>query len=191
MQTVEVIGYKRANLGKKESKDLRLEAMVPCVLYGGSEQIHFYSPMILFRPLVYSQDVYKVILNIEGDIYEAFLQETQFHPVSEVMLHADFLLVREDKKVKLEVPVRFTGVPLGVTKGGKLVQKVEKVKVLAFPKDLPSFLEIDVTDLDLSKSVRVSDIPGGNFKVLNSPAIPVATVMVPRALKGKEEVAAK
>ncbi|HAR19466.1 MAG TPA: 50S ribosomal protein L25 [Cytophagales bacterium] len=191
MKTVEIIGYKRANLGKKDSKDLRAEAMVPCVLYGGSEQIHFYSPMILFRPLVYTQDVYKVLLNIEGDTHEAFLQATQFHPVSDVMLHADFLLIRNDKKVKIEVPIRFKGTALGVTKGGKLVQKVEKIKVLALPEDLPSFLEVDVTDLDLSKSVRVSDIPAGNFKVLNAPAIPVATVTVPRALKGKEEAAAK
>ena len=187
MQVVEIIGYKRANLGKKESNDLRTEAMVPCVLYGGAEQIHFYSPMILFRPLVYSQNVYKVKLNIEGDIYEAFLQATQFHPVSEVMLHADFLLVREDKKVKLEVPVRFKGVALGVTKGGKLIQKVERIQVLAFPKDLPSFLEVDVTNLDLAKSVRISDIPAGNFRILNSHALPVGTVTVPRALKGKEE----
>jgi large subunit ribosomal protein L25 len=191
MKTIEIIGYKRANLGKKESKDLRAEAMVPCVLYGGSEQIHFYSPMILFRPLVYTQDVYRVLLNIEGDTHEAFLQATQFHPVSDVMLHADFLLIRNDKKVKLEVPVRFKGTAVGVTKGGKLVQKVEKIKVLALPQDLPSYLEVDVTDLDLSKSVRVSDIPVGNFKILNAPAIPIATVMVPRALKGKEEAAAK
>lgn len=186
MESVEIIGYRRANLGKKESKDLRLEANVPCVLYGGAEQIHFYSPMILFRPLVYSQDVFKVLLNIEGDTYEALLQDTQFHPVSDVLMHADFLLLRSDVEVKLEVPVRFAGTASGVSKGGKLVQKVSKVKVKALPKDLPSFLEVDVTSLDLGKSVRVSDIPKGNFAVLNAPAIPLGTVTIPRALKGKD-----
>lgn len=187
METVEIIGYKRANLGKKESKDLRAEALVPCVLYGGAEQIHFYSPMILFRPLVYTQNVYKVKLNIEGDIYEAMLQATQFHPVSEVLQHADFLLLRADKQVKVEVPVRFTGTAVGVTKGGKLVQKLPKVKVKAFPKDLPAFVELDVTELDLGRSVRVSDIPKGNFSILNVASVPVGSVTIPRALKGKEE----
>ena len=187
MEVVEIIGYNRANLGKKDSKDLRESALVPCVLYGGAEQIHFYSPMILFRPLVYSQDVYKVKLNIEGDIYEAFLQATQFHPVSDVMMHADFLLIREDKKVKLNVPVRFKGTALGVTRGGKLVQKVERVQVLAFPKDLPSYLEVEVSALDLGKSVRISDIPLGNFKIIGTMSLPVGTVTVPRALKGKED----
>ena len=190
METIEIIGYKRANLGKKNSKDLRAEAMVPCVLYGGGEQVHFYSPMILFRPLVYTQDVYKVKLNIEGDIYEAILQDTQFHAVSEVLLHADFLLLRADRQVKLEVPIRFKGTAAGVSKGGKLVQKVQKIKVKALPKDLPAFIELDVTELDLGKSVRVSDIVANNFEVLNSPALPVATVNIPRALKGKEEASA-
>jgi large subunit ribosomal protein L25 len=191
MESIEIIGYKRANLGKKESKDLRLEASVPCVLYGGAEQIHFHVPMILFRPIVYTQDVYKVILNIEGDKYEAVLQATQFHPVSEVMLHADFLLLNKDRKIKLEVPIRFTGNAIGVSKGGKLMQNLQKVKVKAFPQDLPSFVEVDVTDLDLGKSVRVSDIPAGKFDILNVKSVPIGSVSVPRALKGKEAEAAK
>ena len=186
MQVVEIIGYKRANLGKKESNDLRVAANVPCVLYGGTEQIHFYSPMILFRPLIYSQDVFKVLLNIEGDTYEAFLQETQFHPVSDVLQHADFLLVREDKPMRIEIPVRFRGTAVGVTKGGKLVQKLSKVKIKGLPKNIPEFVEVDVTNLDLGKSVRVSEIPVGEFEILNTPAIPLGTVTVPRALKGKE-----
>jgi large subunit ribosomal protein L25 len=191
METVEIIGYKRANLGKKASKDLRLEAMVPCVLYGGTEQVHFYSPMILFRPLLYTQNVYKVKLNIEGDIYLAVIQDSQFHAVSEVMLHVDFLLLNEDKQVKVEVPVRFVGNATGVSKGGKLVQKLSKVKVKAFPKDLPAYVELDVTELDLGKSLRVSDIAAQNFQILNIPAVPVASVSVPRALKGKEAEAGK
>ncbi len=191
MEVVEIIGYKRANLGKKESKDLRLEASVPCVLYGGSEQIHFHVPMILFRPLVYSQSVYKVKLNIEGDIYEAVLQATQFHPVSEVMLHADFLLLRSDRKVKMEVPIRFTGNAIGVSKGGKLQQNLQKVKIKAFPQDLPSHVEVDITNLDLGKSVRVSDIPDGKFEILNVKSVPIANVSIPRALKGKEAESSK
>ena len=91
MKTVEIIGFKRANLGKTEAKRLRAEGYVPSVIYGGEEQIHFYAPMILFRDLVYTDEAHFVNLNIEGDIYEAILQDIQFHPVSEIIMHADFL----------------------------------------------------------------------------------------------------
>ena len=96
MKTVEIIGYKRANLGKAESKRLREEGFVPCVMYGGEEQIHFYSPAILFRDVVYTADAHFVELNIEGDIHRAILQDIQFHPVSEALVHLDFLeILRE------------------------------------------------------------------------------------------------
>ncbi|HZX73345.1 MAG TPA: 50S ribosomal protein L25, partial [Cyclobacteriaceae bacterium] len=98
MKTIEIIGYKRANLGKSDAKLIRAEGSVPCVLYGGDEQVHFYSPMILFRDLVYTNEAHFVHLNIEGDECQAILQEVQFHPVSEIMLHADFLKIGNDRK---------------------------------------------------------------------------------------------
>ena len=101
MKTLEIIGYKRANLGKTDSQKLREDGLVPCVLYGGNEQIHFYSPMILFRELVYTNEAHFVHLNIEGVESQAILQEVQFHPVSEVILHADFLRITEDRKIKM------------------------------------------------------------------------------------------
>ena len=101
MKSLEIIGFKRANLGKKESKDLRAEAMVPCVLYGGSEQVHFHAPMIMFRDLLYSPEVYQVNLNIEGDEYKAVVQASQFHPVNEMLLHVDFLEMNDNKEIKI------------------------------------------------------------------------------------------
>src|SRR5688572_33079625 len=107
MKSLEIIGFKRANLGKSESKRLREESMVPCVLYGGEEQVHFYAPMILFRDLVYSPEVYEVDLNIEGTHYKAVMQAIQFHPVNEMLLHVDFLLMNDNKEIKMDIPVKF------------------------------------------------------------------------------------
>jgi large subunit ribosomal protein L25 len=186
MKSLEIIGFKRANLGKTESNRLREESNVPCVLYGGNEQIHFYSPMILFRDLVYSPDVYSVDLNIEGDHYSAVMQDIQFHPVNEMLMHVDFLLLREGKEVKIDIPVKFVGTSPGVQMGGKLVTKLRKLKVKALPENLPDYVEVDISDLDLGKSVKVSKLKGGNYAILSNPQSPIATVAIPRVLKSAQ-----
>ena len=183
MKSLEIIGFKRANLGKKESKDLRAEAMVPCVLYGGASQVHFHAPMIMFRDLLYSPEAYQVNLNIEGDEYKAVVQASQFHPVNEMLLHVDFLELNENKEVKMNIPVRFVGVSPGVLAGGKLVTKLRKLKIKALPANLPDFVEVNISDLELGKSVKVSKIEAKNYTILTNAASPVATVAIPRALK--------
>src|SRR6478735_7377016 len=122
MKSLEIIGFKRANLGKVDAKGLRLDANVPCVLYGGKEQIHFHTPMFLFRDLVYTGDVHTVKLTVAGKTYDAILQDIQFHPVNDMIVHADFLELVPGKEVKMNIPVRFEGQAPGVLKGGKLVQ---------------------------------------------------------------------
>lgn len=191
MKTVEIIGFKRANLGKKESKELRNEANVPCVLYGGKEQVHFFAPMILFRDLVYTPDAHMVDLNIEGSLHKCILQDIQFHPVSEMILHADFLELREDKPVKMDIPVKLVGNALGVQKGGKLTRKLTKLTVKALPKHMPDYIEADISSLDLGKSLRVGDVQSKNYTILNATTVTVASVVIPRALKGKEEQSAE
>jgi len=186
MKSIEIIGYKRANLGKKDSADLRLDGNIPCVLYGGTDQVHFYSPMILFRELLYTPNVYQVNLNIEGKEYKAVLKDSQFHPVNEMILHVDFLELNENKAVKLSVPLRFVGTALGSTKGGKLLTKKYKLEIKALPKDIPDYIDVDVTNLDLGKSVRVEDIKSDNYVILNKATMPLASIEVPRALRGKE-----
>lgn len=184
MKTIEIIGFKRANLGKKESKQLRLDSNVPCVLYGGKDQIHFYAPMFLFRDLVYTPNAHKVGLVIENTTYECILQEIQYHPVNEMILHADFLQLNAEKEVKMEIPVKFEGVAPGVQKGGKLVQKLKKIKVKSLPGNLPEFIDVDISTLELNKSVKVGDIKPQNYTILNNLNLPIASVEVPRALKG-------
>ena len=186
MKQLEIIGFKRANLGKQVSKDLRNESYVPGVLYGGAAQVHFYAPAILFRDLVYSPEVYEVDLNIEGTHYRAILQDLQFHPVNEMLLHVDFLELQEDKAVKIDVPVKFVGTSPGVIAGGKLVTKLRKLKLKALPANLPDSVEVDISDLELGKSIKVSKVKPANYEILTNANAPIATVTIPRALKSAQ-----
>ncbi|MFH6981908.1 50S ribosomal protein L25/general stress protein Ctc [Marinoscillum sp. 108] len=185
MKSVEIIGYKRANLGKTEAKRLRAEGMVPGVLYGGEEQIHFYAPMILFRELVYTDEAHFINLNVEGQIFEAILQDIQFHPVSEMIVHVDFLQLFRGTKIKMNIPVHPVGTPPGIQQGGKLIKKLRFLTVKALPKDMPEHINIDVSKLGLGKSVKVGDVPTENFEVLNNPLVTIMGIEIPRALRGK------
>jgi large subunit ribosomal protein L25 len=191
MKTLEMIGYNRNDLGKKAAKDLRSDASVPCVLYGGEKHVLFHSPMILFRDLVYTPEVHIVNMDIEGDEYKCILQDITFHPVSEVILHADFLEIKEDKPVKMDIPVSYHGTSPGVQVGGKLVPKLKKIKVKALPKDLPDTVIVDISKLELGKSIKVKEIVEDNFQILNAGSTPVVSVEVPRALRGKQATDAK
>lgn len=187
MKTVEIIGYKRANLGKTEAKRLREESMVPCVVYGGEKQIHFYSPMILFRDIVYTDEAHFVSLIIEGEKepIEVVLQDVQFHPVSEIILHADFLQLFRGKPIKMDIPVKPVGLAPGIQQGGKLIRKVKYLKVKALPKEMPETIEVDVSGLEIGKSIKVGELEKGQYEILNSPLVTLAGIEVPRALRGK------
>ena len=187
METIEIIGYKRANLGKKDSKKLREEGNVPCVIYGGDEQIHFHAPMILFRDLVYTPGANFVKLNIEGLEIDAILQDIQFHPVSEIILHADFLQLKDDKKIKMEIPVKIIGNSPGVQQGGKILMRIRKLSLMAYPKNMPSFVEVDISGLELGKSIKVEELLSEDYDILNSPLVSVVSVNIPRVKIEVEE----
>jgi large subunit ribosomal protein L25 len=187
MRTVEIIGFKRANLGKSESSKLRAEGNVPGVLYGGDEQVHFYAPAIQFRPVLYTPEACFIKLNIEGKEYSAVMQESQWHPVSEILLHVDLLQLFDDKEVKMSIPVKAVGNAPGVANGGKLVIKMPKLQVKALPGKMPEFINVDVSELKLGKSVKVGAVEADGFEILNSPLVTIASVNVPRALRGKSE----
>ncbi|MCZ8354591.1 MAG: 50S ribosomal protein L25/general stress protein Ctc [Cyclobacteriaceae bacterium] len=191
MKTIEIIGYKRANLGKADSKKIREEGNVPCVLYGDNEQIHFYAPMILFRELVYTNEAHFVLVNVEGKEYKAILQEVQFHPVSEIILHADFLRISDDRKIKMQIPVRLVGNAPGVSKGGTLIRKRAALKVYGFPKDMPDHIDVSVAELDFHHAVKVGDMDIAGLEFLDPKAAAIAAVEVPRAARMAAEEAAK
>ena len=183
MKTVEIIGYKRANLGKTESKKLRSESFVPCVVYGGKEQIHFSAPMILFRDLVYTPEARFVELNIEGKVTKAILQDIQFHPVSEVILHADFLELFDNKLIKMSIPVVTHGIAPGIQSGGKLIMKMPKLMIKSLPEDMPESIDVDISKLELGKSIKVADLTRKEYEVLTNPLVTICSVNIPRVMK--------
>ena len=151
--------------------------------------MHFSAPMILFRDLVYTDEAHFVHLNVEGKEYQAILQDIQFHPVSEVILHADFLQIFEGKHVKMNIPVHFEGVSPGVTKGGTLIKKRRHLSILALPKNMPEYINVDLSKLDFGRAIKVAEIEANNFEILDTPIASVAVVEVPRALRGKTDEA--
>lgn len=185
MKTLDIIGYKRANIGKSETKKLRREGNVPCVIYGGKKQIHFYAPMILFRELVYTSDAHFVNLDIEGQEIKCILQDIQFHPVSEIILHADFLELHVGKTVKMDIPVHFVGESPGVNKGGALIKKRRLLNVQALPKNIPSHINVDLSELDFGRSVKVHEVKTKDFEILDTPQASIAVVEIPKSLRGK------
>lgn len=191
MKTVEIIGYHRANLGKTAAETIRKDGLVPCVLYGGGAQVHFSSPVILFRELVYTNEAHFVHLDIEGDECQAILQEIQFHPVSEIILHADFLRIEEGRKIKMDIPTRLVGKAPGVEKGGALVRKRATLKVVALPKDMPDHIDVDCSELDFHHAVKVSDLKMANLQFVDPPKSSIAVVEISRATKLAAEDAAK
>lgn len=185
MKTIEIVGYKRANLGKTEAKALRAEGNVPCVIYGGEEQIHFYAPAILFRELVYTSEAHFVKVNVEGQEYDCIMQDIQFHPVSEMIMHVDFLQWFTGKAIKMDIPVHLTGISKGVSNGGTLIHKRRSLSIKALPKNMPEHIDLDITPLDFGKAIKVKDVVTDNFEILDTPQASIAVVEIPRALRGK------
>jgi large subunit ribosomal protein L25 len=193
MQTVVIEGSSRSALGKKASAEARRSGLVPCVIYGGSSNVQFTAPLLAFRSLVYTPDFKIAQIDVEGRSYRAIVKEIQYHPLTDTITHIDFMELVDGRTIRAAVPVRVMGSSVGVKKGGKLSQSVRKVKIKTTPEKLVDSLEVDITELDLGKSVRVRDIvvPEG-VEVLNAQSLPLASIEIPRALRSQqaEEAAA-
>lgn len=181
MKTLSLKGTHREGKGTAKAKQIRKQGSVPCVVYGGEQSLKFkVSPLDLGK-FIYTQNSYLVDLDIEGKKIVAKLQDVQFHPVKEEFLHADFLELAKDKEVQIAVPVILEGLPKGVQQGGKLIQKARKLNVLALIDNLPDKIVIDVTDLELGKNIRVSDVKLEGFEIKEKPSNVVAQVKLTRA----------
>jgi large subunit ribosomal protein L25 len=192
MNAVAIKGQLRETLGKKGAKSFRAASLIPAVLYGGDEVVHFAVSDKDIRPLVYTADFHLAKVEVNGNTYRCLVKDVQFHPVTDAILHVDFLRLIDGQPVKVEIPVRFSGVSPGVKAGGKLQQKVRRVKIKALPEHLVDELVIDISHLKLGQSIRVRDIPAKeNIEILNSPGIPVATIEIPRALRSATAAADK
>ncbi len=193
MQTLDFIGYKRDDMSTSVTKQIRTEGNVPCVLYGAEDHVHFHTPAYLLNKLVNTGDVFFVNMNIEGKEYRCILQDIQYHPVSDIILHADFRELTAGKPVRMEIPINLVGTAPGVIEGGVLVRKRRKVFVKALPKDMPQQIDLDITQLELGKSLKVGDLKIENAEILIPERITVVSVEVPRGLKAlqaEEEAAA-
>lgn len=187
MQVFELKGEVRSDLGKKATIALRAEGKVPCVLYGGGENVHFAVIEKDLQKLLYTPIVYIVKLSVGGKTYEAIMREIQFHPVSDRVLHMDFFQIAADKQVIMEVPVKLQGFAEGVQAGGKLALIVRKLKVRAIPANLPGEIVLDVTNLGLGKSIKVKDLSFENFEVVNAKDVVVAQIKLTRAARAAQD----
>ena len=158
MNTVEVKGTLRKDLGKPEAKRLRKEEQVPCVLYGTETPVHFSTDVRSFKKLVYTPDAYLVKVEIDGTTYDAVMQDAQFHPVSDAIIHADFKSISDDKPVTIDIPVHTFGKSKGVIAGGRLSVNLRSVKIKALPGSLPDTIEVDITPLAIGDTVKIKDL---------------------------------
>jgi len=192
MKTIEINGSLRTELGKKSSKQIRKADGVPCVIYGEGGNIHFFAPELSFKNLVYTHEALLVDLNIDGKIYKTILQDIQFHPVSDKIIHADFIKIFEDKPVIISVPISVHGDSVGVMAGGKLGIKRRNLKVKGLPKNLPEAVSIDISELKINDSIKVGDLAIDNIEFLDNKKAIVVTVATSRGAKTAEvAVAAK
>jgi large subunit ribosomal protein L25 len=193
MKSIEISVSARKNLGKKESRALRLERSVPCVLYGGKENIHFFAHENAFKDIIYSHDIYLIKLNIDGKVYPAIMKEIQFHPVKDNLLHIDFLEISDNKPSVFHLPVELTGSSVGVIEGCKLRLRKRYVRVKGLVADIPESLIIDITEIKIGQSVLADDLSFEKFELLEPKRAALVSVISSRAAAksmGEEPVVA-
>ena len=186
MKALELKVSKRQSVGKKSTKELRKQEEVPCVMYGGKETLHFTAHQNVFKDLIYTPNVYLLKIDIEGDIHHAVLQDIQFHPVTDQAIHIDFVEYFDDRPVTLKLPINIIGDSVGLKKGGKLKVKRRYLKVKALPKDLPDVLDVDITKLDIGKTIKVGDLGYKNLTLLDPFQSLILGVFASRLSKGSE-----
>ena len=191
MKTITIEGHLRTESGKKAARQIRSQENVPAVIYGGAKEVNFYASAKAFKPLVYTSEFLIAEVAVDGKKYKCILKDLQFDKVTDLLLHVDLLELVDDKKVVATLPLKLVGSSVGVKAGGKLISKVKAVKVKALPKDLREFIELDISKLELNGNLRIEDIKVPNMEIMNSPRIPVASVVMTRQLKQEESEAAK
>ena len=190
MKSIAISGSLRENVGKRDAKELRYQSLVPAVLYGGSTQTHFAVSAADLKAVVYTPVVHFIDLQIAGVTSQAIIKDIQFHPLTEQIIHVDFLLLDEKKPVPIEIPIKLTGSSSGVKAGGKLVQKLRKLRIKGLPKDHLDAIEVSIEGLEVGKSVKVAEIKLDNLTITNAIEDTIVSVTTSRALRQAEQEAA-
>ncbi|UPK71164.1 50S ribosomal protein L25 [Chitinophaga filiformis] len=191
MKTITIEGQLRSEFGKKATRQARSEGQVPCVIYGGAETVSFSAPATAFKNLVYTPDFQIAEIKVGSKSYKCVLKDKQFDTVTDELAHVDFMELVEDKPVAVTLPIRITGQSEGVKAGGKLVVKMKTLKVKALPKYLRENIEVNIDNLQLNANIRVEDVVAENIEILNSPRIPIASVVMTRQLRQEEAAEGK
>jgi len=190
MKSITIEGQLRTETGKKATRQLRSQDLVPGVIYGGEKEISFAAPSMAFKTFVYTPEFQQAEIKLDGRTYNCILKDLQFDKVTDKLIHIDLMELVQDKKVIADIPIKFTGVAKGVKEGGHLIIKMKSLKVKSLPKHLKEQIEVDITNLELNGNIRVEDVKEPNYEILNSPRIPVASVVLTRQLKQEEATAA-
>jgi len=190
MKTITIEGQLRTEMGKQATRQLRSEEKVPGVIYGGAKEVNFSAPATSFKSLVYTPDFQLADVTVDGKSYKCILKDLQFDKVSDELIHVDFLELVEDRQIVATIPIKFTGAAKGVKDGGKLITKMKALKIKTYPKYLKENIEVDLTTLELNGNVRVEDVKAANYEILNSPRIPIASIVLTRQLKQEEAATA-
>jgi large subunit ribosomal protein L25 len=193
MKQVSMSGSLRGNVGKKDAKAVRKEGMVPCVLYGGKEQVHFSVSERSFLDVVFTPEVCFINIDLDGKVYQAILQDIQYHPTTDKILHADMLELIPGKQIVMGVPVKVTGVAPGILRGGRLIQKLRKIKIKALPEHMPETVTISIDNMEINDSVKISDLQAENITLLepkNTVVVGVRVTRVVEEVKPEEAAAA-
>jgi large subunit ribosomal protein L25 len=191
MKTIEVKAQNRTGLGTGQAKTIRKEGLIPCIVYGNGETVHFSTAPLEIRDLIYTNEFRKANINLDGKTVECIVKEVQYHPVTDAILHVDFQTLSAGKLVKVNLPIKLIGTSEGQKVGGTLVQKMRKLQVFAKPESLSETINVDITSLELGKSLRVRDIKlAEGVEAITNGSIPVASIDIPRALRSAQTKAA-
>ena len=191
MKSITIKGSERENVGKKATKAVRDAGMVPCVIYGGNQPVHFVADERAFKDLVYTPNAHTVVVELNGASTNVIMQDIQFHPVSDRILHIDFFQLSDDKEIVMEVPVKITGTSPGVLLGGVLRLNQRRLKVKALPKNLPDFVEASISELEMGNKLYVTKLETNNFKLMHPDNTVVCQVRISRAAMKAAQEAAK
>lgn len=188
MKEVSLSGSVRSNVGKKDAKAVRVAGEIPCVVYGSGSQMHFSVKHVEMEKLVYTPHVNIINLEVDGKVMQSIIQDIQFHPVTDKIVHVDFIELQADKKVKVNIPVNLVGRSPGVLSGGKLQQIFRKVKVFATPENLPDSITVDISKLKIGQAIRIRDINNDKLNILNAQSAVICSVKMARGAVATPDV---
>ena len=186
MKTITIEGQLRTEFGKAATRQLRSQELVPGVIYGGAQEVNFVASAKTFKPLVYTPSFQLADVQVDGKSYRCILKDLQFDKVSDELIHVDLMELVEDKKVVATIPIKYVGVAAGVKAGGRIIAKMKSLKVKTLPKYLKEQIEVNVDNLEIGGNIRVEDVKEQNYEILNSPRIPIVSVVTTRALRQEE-----